>query len=464
LIIVATILLILYIGLIGFVLKKTFEGDSYYLLLYLLFTLPFYATFQLIVFKAFDLSILVNLLKISKDFVFFTGFFVFIFGKKESFIEQKWQLTLLDKLFMGFMTLIIIYTIIPYGEASFLSKIIYAKNTFLIAIVYFLGRQTNIDKQRWRFIAKVLICLTVVSFLFALSEKIFGVHLQSLLDYGRFNLAINDVSPTGNYGLSWTFERQGGFPRYAAFFANPLEFAASLLLFLSLGIHYLIHSKHNNNRLTYLLLLVLVILSFFFSYSRGAIIASLIIVFFSLFLEKKYQLLRIVLTLITILVIYISFFSSKESQYFILDTLNFQNTSSLGHLIEWAEGVNSMIQNPMGIGIAMSGNANGVDQAIKIGGENQFLIYGVQMGLLGLLIYISILIKAIKDSLKVFKLSRKQHIRSISFVAALTKIGLLIPLFTANAELYLFVAFISWFLIGFIETYYLKNILNRNIQ
>jgi hypothetical protein len=464
LIIVATILLILYIGLIGFVLKKTFEGDAYYLLLYLLFTLPFYATFQLIVFKAFDLPLLVNLLKISKDFVFFTGFFVFIFGKKESFIEQKWQLTLLDKLFMGFMTLIFIYTIIPYGEASFLSKIIYAKNTFLTAIVYFLGRQTNIDKQRWGFIAKALIFLTVVSFLFAFFEKIFGVHLQSLLDYGRFNLAINDVSPTGNYGLSWTFERQGGFPRYASFFANPLEFAASLLLFLSLGIHYLIHSKYNNNRLAYLSLLVLVTLSFFFSYSRGAMIASIIIVFFSLFLEKKYQLLRIVLILITILVVYISFFSSKESQYFILDTLNFQNTSSLGHLIEWIEGVNSMIQNPMGIGLAMSGNANGVDQAIKIGGENQFLIYGVQMGLLGLLIYISILIIAIKDGLKVFKLSRKQHIRSISFVAALTKIGLLIPLFTANAELYLFVAFTSWFLIGFIETYYLKNILNRNIQ
>ena len=456
--------MILYIGLIGFVLKKTFEGDAYYLLLYLIFTLPFYATFQLIVFKAFDLSFLVNLLKISKDFVFFTGFFVFIFGKKESFIEQKWQLTLLDKLFMGFMTLILIYTIIPYGEASFLSKIIYAKNTFLTGIVYFLGRQTNIDKQRWRFIAKALICLAVVSFLFALSEKIFGVHLQSLLDYGRFNLAINDISPTGNYGLSWTFERQGGFPRYAAFFANPLEFSASLLLFLSLGLHYLLHSKYNINRLAYLCLLILVTLSFYFSYSRGAIIASGIIVFFSLLLEKKYHLLRIVLTLVVMAVIYISFFSSKELQYFILDTLNFQNTSSLGHLIEWIEGVNSMIQNPMGIGIAMSGNANGVDQAIKIGGENQFLIYGVQMGFLGLLIYISILFKAIKNGLKVFELSKKQHIRSISFVAALTKIGLLIPLFTANAELYLFVAFISWFLIGFIESYYLKNILNRNIQ
>jgi hypothetical protein len=211
-------------------------------------------------------------------------------------------------------------------------------------------------------------------------------------------------------------------------------------------------------------LLLLVSLSFFFSYSRGAIIASGIIVFFTLFLEKKYQLVRIVLALVIISVVYISFFSSKELQYFVLDTLSFQNTSSLGHLLEWLEGVNSMIQNPMGVGIAMSGNANGVDQALKIGGENQFLIYGVQMGVIGLLIYVSILIKGVKDSLKVFKLSSKHHVKSISFVAAATKIGLLIPLFTANAELYLFVAFLSWFLIGFIETYYLKNILNRNIQ
>jgi hypothetical protein len=264
--------------------------------------------------------------------------------------------------------------------------------------------------------------------------------------------------------LSWTFERQGGFPRFAAFFSNPLEFSASLLLFLSVCLNYLFHSKYNSNRLAFLGLLLLVIFSFFFSYSRGAIIASGIIVFFTLFLEKQYLLIRIVLILVIMLVIYISFFSSKESQYFVLDTLNFQNTSSLGHLVEWLEGVNSMIQNPMGIGLAMSGNANGVDQALKISGENQFLIYGVQMGFLGLIIYVSMLFKGIKDSLKVFKHSSKHHVKSISYVAASTKIGLLIPLFTSNAELYLFVAFLSWFLIGLTETYYLKNILNRNIQ
>ena len=171
-IVVAIILLILYIGFIGFVLKKIFEGDAYYLLLYILLHSPFYATFQLIIFKGFNLIPLVNLLKYSKDFVFFTGFFVFIFGKKESFIEREWQLTLLDKLFLGFMTLTLIYTLIPLGSASLLSKMIYAKNIFLIGIVYFLGRHTNIDKQRWRFIVKFIIYLIVGSFLLALLEKI----------------------------------------------------------------------------------------------------------------------------------------------------------------------------------------------------------------------------------------------------------------------------------------------------
>ena len=50
----------------------------------------------------------------------------------------------------------------------------------------------------------------------------------------------------------------------------------------------------------------------------------------------------------------------------------------------------------------MSGNASGVDQSIKIGGENQFLIYGVQMGIISLVLYLVILIKAIYNSAKLY--------------------------------------------------------------
>ena len=82
--------------------------------------------------------------------------------------------------------------------------------------------------------------------------------------------------------------------------------------------------------------------------------------------------------------------------FFVLDTLTFENASSLGHLIEWLEAVESIIDSPEGIGLAMSGNGNSVANINRVGGENQFLIFGVQMGLLGLALYISLLYLARK--------------------------------------------------------------------
>ena len=78
--------------------------------------------------------------------------------------------------------------------------------------------------------------------------------------------------------------------------------------------------------------------------------------------------------IVSVGLLYLYYFSDEELRFFIQDTLTFQNTSSLGHLVEWIEGIISIYENPFGVGLAMSGNASGVDQSIKIGGENQFLI------------------------------------------------------------------------------------------
>ena len=105
----------------------------------------------------------------------------------------------------------------------------------------------------------------------------------------------------------------------------------------------------------------------------------------------------------------------------------------------------------------MSGNASGVDQTIKIGGENQFLIYGVQMGVFSIILYSVMLFKSIKDSYSVFN-SYNGYVNELSFIVLLSKIGLLIPLLTANAELYLFVSLTTWFLVGITQSYYQKII------
>mgnify|MGYP001295572130 FL=1 len=201
--------------------------------------------------------------------------------------------------------------------------------------------------------------------------------------------------------------------------------------------------------------------AFFFSFSRGAIVACIGIILFALILNKQYKILLLIFTILSSSTLSLVYFGSEEIRYLIIDTLTFENTSSLGHLVEWIEGALSILENPLGIGLAMSGNASGVDQAIKVGGENQFLIFGVQMGVLSVILYILILFFLIKRSSHVYlkTLNLDKH---ISFIVACTKFGLLLPLLTANAELYLFVSLATWFFAGYIESRYTELKFEKN--
>ena len=450
-IVLGIILLVLY-GLFTLtVLSKVYNGKPVYLLFYIILFLPVYSVFQLVLYDAFQNVILINLLKYSKDFVLISSFVLYLTGTHQSFFNRKFKFSSLDVLILGFLSLAALYLFIPLGEATFLSKAIYAKNISLIGIVYFFGRNTDLSFENWNKILKILIGLILFSFTIALSESVVETHLHSFLDYSKYNLEINDIDPQGNYGLNWSFESQGAKPRYASLFADPLEFSASLILFFVISLWCFIHSKFRINKFFYLTLISIVVFSFFLALSRASMFSAVLVLILALYISKNYKFLLMGGSFIFLLFFYLYFFSEEETRYLIQDTLSFQNTSSLGHLVEWIEGILSIYENPFGVGLSMSGNASGVDQSIKIGGENQFLIYGVQMGFVSIILYLLILIKSIWNSLRLYIKSSNSNIKSIGFITGLTKFGLLIPLFTANAELYLFVALFSWYLVGQVE-------------
>ena len=459
----ASLLLFFYVAFTLIMLDKIYKGNPVYLLLYIVSFLPFYTIFQVIVFNAFENIFIVSLIKYSKDFVLLSSFILYIIGTRESFFNRSFKFSILDKLIVSFLCLVLVYLFLPLGEGAFISKVIYSKNIFLIGIVYFFGRNTDFKIYNWNTILKILIGLAVFSFLVALSENTLGNHLHSFLGFSEYNLIVNDIDSQGNYGLSWSFESQSTRPRYAAFFADPLEFSASLILFFTVSLWFLLHSKFRENKFYYLLLSLIIIGSFLLALSRASIFSAILVLILALYISKNYKTIISGSVFILLIFIYLYFFS-EETRYLIEDTLSFQNTSSLGHLVEWIEGLLSIYENPFGIGLAMSGNASGVDQSIKIGGENQFLIYGVQMGVISVLLYVIILLKSIWNSIRVYKKSSSLSKKSIGFITGLTKFGLLIPLFTANAELYLFVALFSWYLVGQVESLYNSFELNNKLK
>ena len=449
--------IVFYFIIFGYTIDKISRGKIEYLIIYICTCLPIYTTLQAQAFKIFNTEIVVSIIKLSKDIIFIYAFIIFLFGKNIHLFKRIFKFSLVDKLILIFTLIVTIYALIPLGEADIFSKLIYAKNLYIISITYLIGRNVKIDEAFFNTIKKILKYLILSLTFFLCFEFILSTHFHSIIDFSNYNILVNEIDPQGNYGLSWSFESQGSSPRYAAFFADPLELSASLLLLTSL----LIYNFWNNKRNISYFLLFMVAVAFLFSFSRGAIVACIGIVLFGLLLNKKYKSLLLIFGLFLLSTLSLIYFGSEEIRYFIIDTLKFENTSSLGHLVEWIEGILSIFENPLGIGLAMSGNASGVDQAIKVGGENQFLIFGVQMGVLSIITYVLILFFVIKRSCKVYYLSSNND-KHISFIVACTKFGLLLPLLTANAELYLFVSLTTWFFAGYIESRYTQLKFEKN--
>jgi len=451
--IISLLLLSCYTFFVYFILERVYNGNLSFLLIYLVTFLPVYFIFQLIVFDFSKNVLLVDLIKYSKDFVIFSSFFIVFFGSKKDFFSTELKTTFLDKTIILFIILSSIYAIIPIGEASFYVKLIYLKNIYLIGVVYYLGRNFFISEYLFFNLKKILILILCIAFLVSSIEYFFNFHLHSFFNYAKFNLLINDILPEGNFDLSWTFERSPDQARFGSIFPNPLEFSSNLILFLTIPLFAILHTKKNIFK--NLLIILIVFVSFYYAYSRASILSALIMIFTALLITKNYKKVFYILVLLFFSILIFYFSASEDSIYFVIDTFTFNESSSFSHLIEWIQAILTIIENPLGIGLAMSGNASGVDQAIKIGGENQFLIYGVQMGVISMILYSIMLFKSIRDSFSVYSLS-KGHIKELAFIVLLTKFGLIIPLLTANAELYLFVSLTTWFLIGSVQRSYLK--------
>ena len=451
--IISFLLLSCYTLFVYFILERVYNGNLSFLLIYLVTFLPVYFIFQLIVFDFYENVLLVDLIKYSKDFVIFSSFFIVFFGSKKDFFLKELKTTFLDKTIILFIILSSIYAIIPIGEASFYVKLIYLKNIYLIGVVYYLGRNFFINENLFFNLKKILISILCIAFLVSSIEYFFNFHLHSFFNYAKFNLLINDILSEGNFDLSWTFERSPDQPRFGSIFPNPLEYSSNLILFLTIPLFAILDSKKYIFKNLFITLIIFV--SFYYAYSRASILSALIVIFAALLITKNYKTVFYILVLLLFSTLIFYFTASEDSIYFVIDTFTFNESSSFSHLIEWIQAILTIIENPLGIGLAMSGNASGVDQAIKIGGENQFLIYGVQMGVISMILYSLILFKSIRDSFSVFSQS-KGHIKELAFIVFLTKFGLIIPLLTANAELYLFVSLTTWFLIGSIQRSYQK--------
>jgi hypothetical protein len=361
--------------------------------------------------------------------------------------KKKIRFHLIDKLVLFFLGYTILYIILPIGHYGIIDKLIAAKGLSLFVCIYFSGRLFDFNKfylsQYFHFICAVAIATAVV----LLFEVVYYQHLQTITGYTDYHMHYFNQEPNGSYGLTWTFEIENGAKRFASFFSNPLEHSAATLLTTAI-LASLYTTDENKIKIDGFGLAVLActLFSISFALSRASFANYFILLYLYALITRKKMIIKIINYALLSLILIVFYFSQKDLSAFIINTITFENSSSVGHIVEWVNGIDAMIKSPLGLGLGESGRVSSVlDQ--NVGGENQFIIIGAQVGVIALGIYLAIYILTITNTWKWFKKLKGKE-RKICLALLLMKIGFFIPLMTSYFDSFNYLTYISWFING----------------
>jgi hypothetical protein len=428
-------------------LKEMIAGKTEGFLLFLIFGLSMYSTAMSVAFMI-GLRDIIPFLQFFKEGIILTVLVINLFS-----LTKKPRFHLIDYLIFAFLFYTTVLAVLPIGEQTFVNRLIALKSTSFFVMVYFAGRFFDPAKIYISKYFNFIVLLTIGAGVVICLEVLFNQHLQTITGYADYSYYFFNFEPSGSFGLSWTFESEGGFKRFASFFANPLENAGATLL--ALAIIGALYTRDDNRFKPGLLGLLALAASFAcitFALSRAPFVSYFVMIYiYALITKKRYITHTIHIGFAAIALYFIWLISSFEDKAsgiaeVVINTLNFSNPSSIGHVVEWVQGIESMITHPFGLGLGTSGRVGG-SLGETTGGENQYIIIGVQAGILVLLFYVASYISLIRTSLRwLNKLKGRE--RQVCMFVLLFKIGLFIPLLTSEVESSSYISYMNWFFSG----------------
>lgn len=434
----------IYLGSFIAALISIWRNKPQGILVFLICALPIYTTTLSITFQ-YGFGDFIPFIQSFKELMILIGLWYVIMNKRGPL-----KLHLIDQLILFFFIYNFLYIILPVGQFGILKKLLAFKSQCFFVPVYFVGRFFEIEQLHVKKYFRFICAVTFFASLLLIYELFTYTHFQTFTGYADYNFYFFNQEPSGNYGLSWTFEVNEigkGAKRFASFFSNPLEFAAATVMTTSI-LAALYTDQRNKIKIDSFGFIVLLSTFFciFFALSRASMASYFLMIYTYSFLTGKRKFLRFIHIFFLIVVIAIVFFADKDVKGFIINTITFANLSSLGHVIEWLDGIQSMISHPFGIGLGESGRIAG-STGDNVGGESQLIIVGVQSGVLILLVYIAIYFLLVRTAYKYFHVFTGKE-RKISLAIFLMKIGFIVPMLTSNFESYIYLSYLTWFLSG----------------
>ncbi len=441
------VFLLIYLASFVISLRDVMRGKTASVLTFIIFGLSLYYT-------AMSVAFMLGLAKVIPAFQVFKELLIILaFTTNLLKLRSRPRLHLIDYLILIYFGYLCSYAVFPIGAQSFGEKLVALKSHSFYLVVYFTARLTDIKEVYISKYFNYIMLLAIAAGIVLTGELVVGAHLQTFTGYADYSYYFFNFEPEGNFRLNWTFESDGGVPRHASFFTSPLEFATATVFALAtvLGLF-----TDDRNRLRInewgMAAIGATLLAIIFAISRAPLASYGLVVYVYAVVTKKKKIVYAVHTVVLIVALYVAYLflgisTSKQGlAETLMNTIDFSDPSSAGHVIQWVIGIMSMVSHPLGLGLGSSGRVAG-SIGETIGGENQFIIIGVQVGIIALLLYVSIYIMFIKKSIGWLKVLKGKE-RKLCLTVLLMKVGILISLFTSEVESSSYVSYLNWFFSG----------------
>jgi hypothetical protein len=139
---------------------------------------------------------------------------------------------------------------------------------------------------------------------------------------------------------------------------------------------------------------------------------------------------------------------------FALQTAQFQTASSYSHVHDWSRGLEAFFAMPWGHGLGSSDQVAARFGRAPITADNIFLGYAVDLGVLGLLGYLAVLVTLGFFSWRLFTRSQNSETRLVAATVFLTTLGVALNGASAGAFNSVFLAYNFFLLAGAAMTAY----------
>jgi hypothetical protein len=411
--------------------------------IYVIAGLPIYNTALSIVY-GYKLKSWIPVLQSFKELLIIVALVVAVWNYRKKLVPHR-----LDYWILAFLGYTALYVILPIGKYDIVQKLVALKSLSFFTINYFVGRLLDTTSFS---LQKILYAVGVLAFFAACLlafELITYTHFQTHIGYAFFNQDYYGLDVGGHYGLSWSFEINDGLKRFASFFANPLELAGSTLVATSLWLaYYTTDDTAGQQKLditkTGWIIAGLTLFALLTALSRSSLAGYFVLLYAYALITRKKEILYFIYALVGAGVIYLVYLLNDRNIYdYIISTVQLSDTSSVGHLLEWLEGIQSIVTSPLGLGLGESGRVAAAVQE-NVGGENQFIIVGVQTGIVSLFLYVGIYVVVVSACYRAYiNVGSK-----LALALFLMKLSFIFPLMTSNFDSYSYILYLTWLLTG----------------